>query len=148
MLKELAEETSHPGPSLPRSAGAAGTVRGLRTPGVPGSVSIAPPNASPNPLNDDDERRSDPCGISPGADPRWGWHPPAWDARRVGWYVNDKRIRRLRRNEDLKVPLQASQEAPRRHRRRYGAMCPIRPNALLSVTVENCAFLPLEKCAV
>ena len=36
--------------------------------------------------------------------PRWGWRRAAKDARRAGWQVNDKRVRRLWRDEGLKVP--------------------------------------------
>ena len=36
--------------------------------------------------------------------PRWGWRRAAEAARRAGWDVNDKRIRRLWRDEGLRVP--------------------------------------------
>jgi putative transposase len=36
--------------------------------------------------------------------PRWGWRRAAKMARRAGWQVNDKRIRRLWREEGLRVP--------------------------------------------
>ena len=35
------------------------------------------------------------------ARPRWGWRRAAKAARRAGWQVNDKRIRRLWREEGL-----------------------------------------------
>jgi putative transposase len=36
--------------------------------------------------------------------PRWGWRRAAKMARRAGWKVNNKRIRRLWREEGLRVP--------------------------------------------
>jgi putative transposase len=36
--------------------------------------------------------------------PRWGWRRAAKMARRAGWKVNNKRIRRLWRDEGLRVP--------------------------------------------
>lgn len=36
--------------------------------------------------------------------PRWGWRRAAKMARRAGWQVNNKRIRRLWREEGLWVP--------------------------------------------
>ena len=36
--------------------------------------------------------------------PRWGWRRAAKEARRTGRQVNDKRIRRLWRDEGLRVP--------------------------------------------
>ena len=38
------------------------------------------------------------------ARPRWGWRRAAKQARREGRRVNDKRIRRLWREEGLRVP--------------------------------------------
>jgi putative transposase len=35
--------------------------------------------------------------------PRWGWPPAATDARNAGWQVNDKRVRRLRRDEGSRL---------------------------------------------
>ena len=36
--------------------------------------------------------------------PRWGWRRAAKMARKAGWKVNNKRIRRLWRDEGLRVP--------------------------------------------
>ena len=36
--------------------------------------------------------------------PRWGWRRAAKEARRQGRHVNDKRVRRLWRDEGLRVP--------------------------------------------
>ena len=36
--------------------------------------------------------------------PRWGWRRAATEARKAGWQVNNKRIRRLWRDEGVRVP--------------------------------------------
>ena len=48
--------------------------------------------------------------------PRWGWRRAAKGLRREGWQVNDKKVRRLWRDEGLRVPPETSQETPHRHR--------------------------------
>lgn len=49
------------------------------------------------------ELRAWPRRFSPDR-PRWGWRRAAKMARRAGWKVNNKRIRRLWREEGLRVP--------------------------------------------
>lgn len=68
--------------------------------------------------------------------PRWGWRRAAKMARRSGWQVNDKRIRRLWRQEGLRVP-------QRRKRKRLlgigvvvGAMSPIRPDVIWAMDFQ------------
>ncbi len=68
--------------------------------------------------------------------PRWGWRRAAKMARRAGWKVNNKRIRRLWREEGLRVP-------QRRKRKRLtgigvavGAMSPIRPNVIWAMDFQ------------
>ena len=68
--------------------------------------------------------------------PRWGWRRAAKMARRAGWKVNNKRIRRLWRAEGLRVP-------QRRRKKRLtgigvnvGAMCPIRPNIVWAMDFQ------------
>ncbi|MCB0925561.1 MAG: IS3 family transposase [Mycobacterium sp.] len=68
--------------------------------------------------------------------PRWGWRRAAKMARRAGWAVNDKRIRRLWRDEGLRVP-------QRRRKKRLtgigvvvGAMSPIRPNVIWAMDFQ------------
>lgn len=68
--------------------------------------------------------------------PRWGWRRAATMARRAGWNVNNKRIRRLRREEGLRVP-------QRRRKKRLtgvgvavGAMSPIRPNVIWAMDFQ------------
>lgn len=36
--------------------------------------------------------------------PRWGWQRAAKELRRDGWQLNNKRVRRLWRDEGLQVP--------------------------------------------
>ena len=62
--------------------------------------------------------------------PRWGWRRAAKAARRAGWAVNDKRIRRLWRDEGLRVPQKKRKQPLRGIGAHMGAMCPIRPDAL------------------
>jgi len=68
--------------------------------------------------------------------PRWGWRRAAIAARKAGWKVNNKRIRRLWREEGLRVP-------QRRKKKRLtgigvpvGAMCPIRPNVIWAMDFQ------------
>ena len=68
--------------------------------------------------------------------PRWGWRRAAKMARRAGWTVNNKRIRRLWREEGLRVP-------QRRKKKRLtgigvvvGAMSPIRPNVIWAMDFQ------------
>jgi putative transposase len=68
--------------------------------------------------------------------PRWGWRRAAKVARRAGWKVNNKRIRRLWREEGLRVPQR------RRKKRLTGigvavrAMSPIRPNVIWAMDFQ------------
>ena len=68
--------------------------------------------------------------------PRWGWRRAAKMARRAGWKVNNKRVRRLWRDEGLRVP-------QRRRKKRLvgigiqvGAMSPIRPNVVWAMDFQ------------
>src|SRR5690348_9557381 len=68
--------------------------------------------------------------------PRWGWRRAATMARRAGWTVNNKRIRRLWRDEGLRVP-------QRRRKKRLtgigvavGAMSPIRPKVIWAMDFQ------------
>ncbi len=68
--------------------------------------------------------------------PRWGWRRAAKMARRTGWKANNNRIRRLWREEGLRVPQR------RRKKRLTGigvaveAMSPIRPNVIWAVDFQ------------
>ena len=68
--------------------------------------------------------------------PRWGWRRAAKMARRAGWHVNNKRVRRLWREEGLRVP-------QRRRKKRLvgigiqvGAFSPIRPNVVWAMDFQ------------
>lgn len=68
--------------------------------------------------------------------PRWGWRRAAVMARRAGWAVNNKRIRRLWRDEGLRV-------RQRRRKKRLtgigtavGAMSPIAPNVIWAMDFQ------------
>jgi len=68
--------------------------------------------------------------------PRWGWRRAAKMARRAGWDVNNKRVRRLWRSEGLRVP-------QRRRKKRFvgigvqvGAMSPIRPDVVWAMDFQ------------
>jgi putative transposase len=68
--------------------------------------------------------------------PRWGWRRAAKMARRAGWTVNKERIRRLWREEGLRVP-------QRRRKKRltgigvvFGAMSPIRPDVIWAMDFQ------------
>jgi putative transposase len=68
--------------------------------------------------------------------PRWGWRRAAVDLRADGYHLNHKRVRRLWREEGLRVP-------QRRKRKRLvgigahvGPMSPIRPNVLWALDFQ------------
>lgn len=68
--------------------------------------------------------------------PRWGWRRAAKCARRHGWKVNNKRVRRCWRAEGLRVP-----SRPKRKRLtgigvQVGAMSPIRPNVIWALDFQ------------
>jgi hypothetical protein len=63
-------------------------------------------------------------GTSPDGAPRWGWRRAAKDARRAGWQVDDKRVRRLWREEGLKVPYKRRKKRLTGIGTHVGAMCP------------------------
>ena len=62
--------------------------------------------------------------------PRWGWRRAAKELRRTGWTVNNKRVRRLWRDEGLQVPTRRRKGRLVGIGTHVGAMCPIAPNAL------------------
>ena len=68
--------------------------------------------------------------------PRWGWRRAAKAARRAGWEVNDKRIRRLWRDEGLRVPQRKRKKPLRGVGAPVGAMSPIRPDALWAMDFQ------------
>lgn len=68
--------------------------------------------------------------------PRWGWRRAAKEARRNGRQVNDKRVRRLWRDEGLRVPTKKRKKRLTGVGAHVGAMCPIRPNVLWALDFQ------------
>ena len=68
--------------------------------------------------------------------PRWGWRRAAKMARRAGWQVNDKRIRRLWREEGLRVPQRRKKKRLTGIGVAVGAMSPIRPNVIWAMDFQ------------
>ena len=76
------------------------------------------------------------CGTSPSVDPGGDWRRAAAAARRAGWQVNNKRIRRLWRDEGLRVPQKRRKKRLIGIGAHVGAMCPIRPDALWALDFQ------------
>lgn len=68
--------------------------------------------------------------------PRWGWRRAAKAARRAGWVVNDKRVRRLWRDEGLRVPKKRRKKPLRGIGAPVGPMCPIAPNVVWALDFQ------------
>ncbi|AXN50447.1 transposase (plasmid) [Mycobacterium marinum] len=68
--------------------------------------------------------------------PRWGWRRAAKMARRAGWKVNNKRIRRLWREESLRVPQRRKKKRLTGIGVAVGAMSPIRPNVIWAMDFQ------------
>ena len=68
--------------------------------------------------------------------PRWGWRRAAKMARRAGWQVNNKRIRRLWREEGLRVPQRRKKKRLTGIGVAMGAMSPIRPNVIWAMDFQ------------
>jgi putative transposase len=62
--------------------------------------------------------------------PRWGWRRAATVARTAGWKADDKRVRRLWRDEGLRVPQRRRKKRLTGIGVQVGAMCPIRPDVI------------------
>jgi len=67
--------------------------------------------------------------------PRWGWRRAAVQARQEGWRVNNKRIRRLWRQEGLRVPYRKGKK-PLRGNGHVGHFCPVQPNVLWAMDFQ------------
>ena len=67
--------------------------------------------------------------------PRWGWRRAAVGLREEGWRVNNKRVRRLWRDEGLRV-VHRKRKKPLRGKGHVGAFCPIRPNVLWALDFQ------------
>lgn len=68
--------------------------------------------------------------------PRWGWRRAAKELRRQGRQVNDKRIRRLWRDEGLRVPQQRRKKPLRGIGVAVGSFCPIRPDVVWAMDFQ------------
>lgn len=68
--------------------------------------------------------------------PRYGWRRAAKAARRAGWAVNDKRVKRLWRLHGLRVPRRRRKKRLTGIGANIGAMCPIRPNVLWALDFQ------------
>jgi len=64
------------------------------------------------------------------ARPRWGWRRAANHLRRTGFTVNNKRVRRLWREEGLRVPQRKRKKRITGIGTHVGTMCAIRPDAI------------------
>jgi putative transposase len=73
---------------------------------------------------------------SPSTVPGGGWRRAAKMARRAGWKVNNKRIRRLWRDEGLRVPQRRKKKRLCGIGIQVGAMCPIRPNVIWAMDFQ------------
>lgn len=90
----------------------------------------------PPPISDDEARLREFLRAFSRRRPRWGWRRAAKGARKAGWQVNDKRIRRLWRDEGLRVPTRRRKKPLRGIGAHVGAMCPIVPNALWALDFQ------------
>lgn len=68
--------------------------------------------------------------------PRWGWRRAATDLRAHGHAVNNKRVRRLWRDEGLRVPQRRRKKRLSGVGSHVGAMSPIRPDALWALDFQ------------
>jgi len=68
--------------------------------------------------------------------PRWGWRRAAVDLRDCGYRINNKRVRRLWREEGLRVPQKGKKKRLTGIGTHVGAMSPIRPDALWALDFQ------------
>ncbi|WP_420451790.1 IS3 family transposase [Ilumatobacter sp.] len=68
--------------------------------------------------------------------PRWGWRRAAKELRRGGWKVNNKRVRRLWRDEGLQVPTKSRKKRLTGVGAHVGPMSLIAPNALWALDFQ------------
>lgn len=92
--------------------------------------------ATPPPPPDDEARLREALREFAKRRPRWGWRRAAIDLRRAGWRVNNKRIRRLWRDEGLQVPVRRRKQPLRGIGTHVGAMSLIAPNALWAMDFQ------------
>ena len=68
--------------------------------------------------------------------PRWGWRRAATHLRKNGWRINNKRVRRLWRDEGLQVPTKKRKQRLTGIGTHVGAMSLIAPNALWALDFQ------------
>ena len=68
--------------------------------------------------------------------PRWGWRRAAIDLNANGFHLNHKRVRRLWREEGLRVPQKRRKKRLNGMGTHVGAMSPIRPDALWALDFQ------------
>lgn len=68
--------------------------------------------------------------------PRWGWRRAAIDLRKAGWRINNKRVRRLWRDEGLSVPVRRKRKRLTGVGAHVGPMSLIAPNALWALDFQ------------
>lgn len=68
--------------------------------------------------------------------PRWGWRRAAKQLRRDGHSINNKRVRRVWRDEGLLVPQRSRKGRLTGIGVHVGAMCPIVPNAIWAMDFQ------------
>lgn len=68
--------------------------------------------------------------------PRWGWRRAYKQLRREGRRINKKRVQRLWRAEELKVPYRKRKKRHRGVGVTVGQMCPIRPDVLWALDFQ------------
>ena len=89
----------------------------------------------PAPPPDEDKIREDLRKFSKKR-PRWGWRRAAIHLRNNGWRINDKRVRRLWRDEGLSVPVRRKKQRLTGRGVHLGPMCLIAPNALWALDFQ------------
>ncbi len=91
---------------------------------------------SPPVVNDQEWRLREFLFASSKERPRWGWRCAWKGARRAGWNVNDKRVRRLWRQEGLRVPRRRRKKRLTGLGTQVGSFCPIRPNVVWALDFQ------------
>ncbi len=91
---------------------------------------------APTPPSDDEARLVEFLIAFSKTKPRYGWRRAAKAARRAGWAVNDKRVKRLWRLNGLRVPRRRRKHCLAGIGVNVGAMCPIRPNVLWALDFQ------------
>jgi len=106
--------------------------RACRVAGQPRSTQRLPP---PTPTDDEQQIREHLRAFAKKR-PRWGWRRAATDLRANGYEINNKRVRRLWRDEGLRVPTKRKKKRLTGVDTHVGAMTPIVPNAMWALDFQ------------